>query len=239
MRLTRSRDSPGKLKGNYARHRMRWRAWRVRAMRRSKRLQAMARFSRTLRRLVARVWRAAPWLLLGALLLATSLLAPPSLSQPIKGIIRWVAATCGILAPFAALLFEPPRTHQPSQSVTLVVHFIVMALVAWAATHIVIPQANVFYSVRLLMDGALLLYLLHVVQSAMRRVSPVPTTAAPRAADALIDGVRVLLLIFFLSTAILWRPVAALAFVLALAFAALALLFRSPGAVAQLVRTRS
>lgn len=239
MRLTRSRDSPDRLQSSYARRRMSWRAWRVGAMRRSKRLQAMARFSRSMRRLAARVWRAAPWLLLGALLLATSVLTPAALSQDIDRIPRWVAVACAIIAPFAALLFEPPRRQQPSQSLTLVVHLAVMALVAYAATRIVIPQANNFYSVRLLMDGALLLYVLNAAQSAMRRVSPVPTTAAPRAADALMDGVRVLLILFFISAAILWRPVAALTLALALAFAVLALLFRSPGAVAHLARTRS
>jgi hypothetical protein len=183
-----------------------------------------------------RIWYATPWLLLGALLLATSLLAPASLSQQTNRILRWIAVGCALAAPLAALLLYPPRRHDPSRRSTILAYLVIMAIAAYASLRFVVPVANNFYSISLLTEGALLLYALHAVQAAMQRISPTPTTAAPRAADALIDGVRVLLIVFFLGSAILWRPVAALALVIALAFAALALLFRGPGAAVSLVR---
>jgi hypothetical protein len=183
-----------------------------------------------------RVWHALPWLLLGALLLATSLLAPGSLSQQISGIVRWTAIACAVAAPVAAARLYPPQRHDPSQLSTILVYLVTMGIAAYAGVRFVVPQANSFYSISLLTEGALLLFALNAVQSAMQRISPVSTTAAPRAADALVDGVRVLLIVFFLGTAILWRPVAALALVVALGFAALALLLRGPGAAASLVR---
>ena len=99
-----------------------------------------------------------------------------------------------------------------------------------------LPRANAFYSVPLLTEGSVLLLALHAVQAAMRRISPPPTSAAPRVADALVDGVRVLLIALYVSTSLTWRPIAALSFVLALGFATFAVVFRSPGALATLVR---
>lgn len=231
-----TRESPDRLEINHARRRMRWRLWRVGAMKRSRRLQAVARLSRSARLMSRRIWYAVPWLLLGGLLLAASLLAPASLSHQIGGIFRWIAVACAVAAPLAALLLYPPRRHDPSQQSTILVYLAIMAITAYVALRFIVPVANNFYSISLLTEGALLLYALHAVQSAMQRISPSSTTAAPRAADALIDGVRVLLIVFFLGSAILWRPVAALALVIALAFAALAILFRGPGAAASLVR---
>lgn len=205
-------------------------------MKRSKRLQAAARLSRSVRLMSMRTWHAVPWLLLGAMLLATSVLAPMSLSQQLNGVVRWIAFACALAAPLAAFLLYPPRRHDPSLPSTIFVYLIAMGIAAYVGVRFVVPQANSFYSISLLTEGTLLLYALNAVQSAMQRISPVPTTAAPRAADALVDGVRVLLIVFFLGSAILWRPVAALALVVALGFAALALLFRGPGAVASLVR---
>ena len=227
-------DRPGS--NSYARRRMRWRLWRVGAMKRSRRLQSAARLSRSARLMSRRVWHAVPWLLLSALLLATSLLSRPSLSQQISGILRWIAVACAVAAPLAALLLYPPRRHDPSQRSTLLVYLVITAISAYAGVRFVVPAANSFYSISLFTEGVLLLYGLHAVQSAMQRISPSPTTAAPRAADALIDGVRVLLIVVFLGSAILWRPVAALALAIALAFAALAILLRGPGAAASLVR---
>ena len=231
-----TRESPDRLEINRARRRMRWRLWRVGAMKRSRRLQSMARLSRSTRLMSRRIWYAVPWLLLGALLMATSLLAPAPLSQQINGVFRWISVACALAAPLAALLLYPPRRHDPSQRSTILVYLGIMAIAAYAGVRFVVPAANSFYSISLLTEGALLLYALHAVQSAMQRISPSPTTAAPRAADALIDGERVLLVVFFLGSAILWRPVAALALVIALAFAALALILRGPGAAASLVR---
>jgi len=223
--------------GGQAARPVQWRTWRVRAMRRSKRFKSMARLSRTVRHLAARLWRAAPWLLIAALLLSASLLTSPAVQ--VHGIRRWTAITCAFVAPFAALLLEPPRRHHPSQATTFVAHVAVIALAAYAATEMVITRANSFYSVPLLTEGALLLFVLHAAQSALRRVSAPPTTAAPRAADGFVDGVRVLLIAFYVSTAATWRPVAAIAFVLALGFETFAVLFRTPGALARLVRTES
>lgn len=226
------------LGGGLAARRVRWRTWRVRAMRRSKRFKSMARLSRSARHLAVRLWRAEPWLLIGALLLATSLLGASAADQ-VQGARMWAAIICAIAAPFAALVLEPPRRHHPSQTTTLAAYVAAMASAAYIARELVIPRANSFYSVSLLTEGALLLFALHAVQATMRRVSSQPVTAAPRAADAFVDGVRVLLVSFFISTALAWRPLAALAFVLALGFATIAVLFRTPGALAQLVRTES
>ena len=225
------------LGGGLAARRVRWRTWRVRAMRRSKRFKSMARLSRSVRHLGTRLWRATPWLLIGALLLATSLGATPA--DQVQGARKWAAILCAVAAPFAALVLEPPRRHHPSQTATLAAYLGAMASAAYLARELVIPRANSFYSVSLLTEGALLLFALHAVQATMRRVSSQPVTAAPRAADAFVDGVRVLLISFFISTAFAWRPLAALAFVLALGFATIAVLFRTPGALAQLVRTES
>jgi hypothetical protein len=206
-------------------------------MRRSKRFKSMARLSRSVRHLGARLWRASPWLLIGALLLATSLGA--SAADQVQGARKWAAIICAVAAPFAALVLEPPRRHHPSQTTTLAAYLAAMVLAAYIARELLIPRANSFYSVSLLTEGALLLFALHAVQSTMRRVSSQPVTAAPRAADGFVDGVRVLLMSFFVCTALAWRPLAALAFVLALGFATIAVLFRTPGALAQLVRTES
>lgn len=205
-------------------------------MRRSKRFKSMARLSRSVRHLGARLWRAAPWLLIGALLLATSLLGG-SVADQVQGARKWAAIICAVAAPLAALVLEPPHRHHPSQTTTLAAYLAAMALLAFLARELVIPRVNSFYSVSLLTEGALLLFGLHAVQAIMRRVSPEPVTAAPRAADAFVDGVRALLMSFFICTAMAWRPLAALAFVLALGFATIAVLFRTPGALAQLVRT--
>ena len=230
-------EGTGRLGGGVNARRVRWRAWRVRAMRRSRRVKSMARLSRTLRHLAARLWRAAPWLLMAGMLLSTSLLAPAS--ERVEGGRWWAAIVCALAAPVFAIILEPPRRHHPSQRTTFVAYLVAIAAAAYVVNLIVVPQTNSFYSIALVTEGTLLLYALHVAQAAMRRISPAPATAAPRAADALIDGVRVLLLAFVGSTAVAWRPVAAVAFVLALGFAILALILRAPGALAQLVRTRA
>jgi hypothetical protein len=195
----------------------------------------MARLSRTARHLAARLWRAAPWLLIAALLLSASILTSPQ----VYGIRRWAAIACALVAPLAALLLEPPRRRHPSQAATFVAYVAVIAVAAYAATEMVMTRANSFYSVSLLTEGALLLFVLHAAQSALRRVSAPPTTAAPRAADGFVDGVRVLLIAFSVSTAAAWRPVAAIAFVLALGFETFAVMFRAPGALARLVKGES
>lgn len=159
--------------------------------------------------------------------------------ERVTGVRWWAALVCAAAAPIFAILLEPPRRHHPSQRATFIAFLIAIAVAAHIASRVVIPQTNSFYSVALLTEGTVLLFALHLTQAAMRRISPPPTTAAPRAADALIDGVRALLLAFFTSTAMAWRPVAAVAFIIALGFAILAVILRAPGAVAQLVRSET
>lgn len=199
-------------------------------MRRSHRFKSMARLSRTTRHLTARLWRAAPWLLIGALLLAAGITDGSA-----DGLWRWAGLVCALAAPLAALLLEPPHRHHPSQGVTLLAFIAVMAAATWIASRFVIVRANSFYSVSLLTEGTLLLYVLHAAQSSMRRISPAPSAAAPRVADVLVDGVRSLLIAFYIATAIAWRPIAAVMFVVTLGFAILAVLFRTPGTLARLV----
>src|SRR5690606_40373026 len=122
---------------------------------------------------------------------------------------------------------------------TALAYVVVVGLATWVAGVIVIPRSNTFYSASLLIEGALLLFALHATQSAMRHVSPPPATAAPRTADAFVDGVRVLLIAFYASTAANWLPIAALALVLAIGFATFAVIFRAPSALSQLVRRES
>ena len=206
-------------------------------MRRSKRFKSMARLSRTSRHLAARLWRASPWLLIAGVLLAASLLAPAA--DQVLGFRRWAALACALAAPVVSLILEPPRRAHPSQQSTALAYMVVVGLATYLASVIVIPRSNTFYSVSLLTEGALILFVLHATQAAMRHVSPPPATAAPRTADAFVDGVRVLLIGFFASTAANWLPIAALALVLAIGFGTLAVVFRAPNALAQLVKGES
>jgi hypothetical protein len=203
-------------------------------MRRSKRFKSMARSARSTRRLIGRLWRAAPWLLIAALLLAASVPGGPA-AERAHGLWKWAAIVSGLAAPVAGIALEPRRPRHPSQMITFAAYVIVIAVAACFARELVLTRANSFYTVALLTEGALLLYILHAVQAVMRRISPPPTTAAPRAADAFADGVRVLLIGFFASAAVGLRPVAVLILLLALGFATFAVIFRSPGALARLV----
>jgi hypothetical protein len=203
-------------------------------MRRSKRFKSMARSARSTRRLFGRLWRAASWLLIAALLLAASLPGGSS-AERAEGLWKWAAIASGFAAPFAAIALEPRRPRHPSQIFTFTAYLIVIAVAVVFAREWVLTRANSFYTAALLTEGALLLYILHAIQAVMRRISPPPTTAAPRAADAFVDGVRVLLIGFFVSSAVGWRPLAVIMLLLALGFAMFAVIFRSPGALARLV----
>lgn len=232
-----TRNPNEKLGRGLAARRLRWRSWRIRAMRRSKRFKSMARLSRTSRHLATRLWRASPWLLLAGVLLAASLTAPAS--DQVHGIRRWLALASAMVAPIISLILEPPRRAHPTQASTALAYAVVIGLATYVASVIVVPRSNTFYSVSLLIEGTLLLFALHAAQAALRHISPPPATAAPRTADAFVDGVRVLLIGFFASTAANWLPIAALALALALGFGTFAVIFRAPGALAQLVKRES
>lgn len=198
----------------------------------------MARIARLGGTLVSRARRAAPWLLTGGILLATGVLGLTEMSTRISPWWSWVSLGCAAVAPIAAVFFEPPRRPNPGPWLTGLVFAGAVAAIGHVASALIVARANAFYSAALLAEGAVLLYVLNAAQAGLKRMSPPPSTAAPRSADAFMDGVTVLLLLFLLATAVALRPAAAVAFLLALAFALIATVFRTPGAVAQLARRR-
>ena len=198
----------------------------------------MARIARVGGTLLARLRRAAPWLLIGGILLATGVLGLTEMSGQISPWWSWMSLGCAAAAPVAAVLLDPPRRPTPGPWVTALVFAGAVAGIGHVAAALIVARANSFYSAALLAEGAVVLYLLNAAQAGLKRISPPPTTAAPRTADAFLDGVTVLLLIFLLATAAALRPAAAVAFLLALAFALIAVVFRTPGAAAQLARRR-
>jgi hypothetical protein len=194
----------------------------------------MARIVQTAGTLGRRLWRAAPWLLAGALLLALAVPGEPVIGRQIDPWARWVALAGALAAPIAALVLDPPVRPRPGRPATLAAYAGAIAAVAHFVDRLVLTRANSFYSSALLTEGTLILLGLHAVQAVMRRVSPPPATAGPRAADSFVDAVRVLLLVFLLSTAVGLRPLAAVAFLLSLGFAAIAVLLRTPSALSTL-----
>ena len=191
----------------------------------------MARIVQATETLARRLWRAAPWLLSGALLLALAVPGGSVIGREIDPWARWTALAGALVAPLAALFLDPPFRPRPGRTVTLASFAGVLAAVAHFVDRFVLTRANSFYSSALLTEGTLILLALHALQAIMRRYSPPPATAGPRAADSFVDGVRVLLMIFLLSTAVGLRPAAAVAFLLSLGFAGIAVLLRTPGAL--------
>jgi hypothetical protein len=200
-------------------------------MRRNRRIKSMARTVQAAGTLARRLWRATPWLLAGALLLALAVPGGAVIGREIDPWARWMALAGAVVAPLAALALDPPFRPRPGRPVTLAAYAGVLAAVAHFVDRLVLTRANSFYSSALLAEGTLILLALHAMQAVMRRVSPPPATAGPRAADSFIDGVRVLLMIFLLTTAVGLRPAAAVALLLSLGFAAIAVLLRTPGAL--------
>jgi hypothetical protein len=193
----------------------------------------MARAYRAVAVLIARLWRSAPWLLVGGILLALGVLAVGGGAARAGAGWGWAALACSALAAPAALFFQPPRRPHPGPLITLTAYLFVVAAIGHLASQLIQARTNTFYSVALLTEGVLLLYSLTAVQAALRRISAPPTTAAPRAADAFMDGVSALLIAFLVGTAVALRPFAAVSFLLAIAFAALAVVLRAPGALAR------
>jgi hypothetical protein len=203
-------------------------------MRRSKRLKSMARAYRAGATLAARLWRGAPWILIGAILLALGVLGSTDLANEIAPIWRWPALLCAAAAPVAVVFVHRPQRRYPGRMVTGLAIALAIAAIGHVAATLILWRENSFYSAALLTEGALLLYALNAVQATLGRISPVAATAAPRAADAFMDGVTVLLIAFLGFTYAGLRPAAAVAFLLALGFAAFAVVFRTPGALARL-----
>lgn len=205
-------------------------------MRRNRRFKSMARASRTVRQLAILLWPAAPWLILSALLFGLGVLGHGAAAGDVDGVLRVAAIAGAVFAPIAAAALERRPARGPSPWAVLITFVLVAVSLGHVFERFVLSRANSFYTSTLVAEGALLLLGLHALQAAMRRLAPVPTTAGPRAADALLDGVRVLLIAFLLFTAVSLRPPAAGAFLIAIAFATIALLLRAPGVVAQLTR---
>ncbi|HSJ65262.1 MAG TPA: hypothetical protein VK922_15330 [Gemmatimonadaceae bacterium] len=203
-------------------------------MRRSKRLKSMARAYRAGATLAARLWRGAPWILTGSILLALGVLGSSDLASEIAPVWRWSALSCAAAAPVAAVYVHRRRRQHPGRLVTGLTIAITIAAIGHLAANLILWRENSFYSAALLTEGALLLFALTGIQAALGYMSPAATTAAPRAADAFMDGVTVLLIAFLGFTYAALRPAAAVAFLLALGFAAFAVVLRTPGALARI-----
>jgi hypothetical protein len=198
----------------------------------------MARLVQTTGTLTRRLWRAAPWVLIGGLLLSLGIRGGSSLGRDVEVWERWTALLLAAAAPAAALLLDPLKRPRPGRAVTFAAYAVAVATAGHFANGLVLTRANSFYSAALLTEGALLLLLLHAAQALLRRYSPPPATASPRAADSFVDGVRVLLLLFFASTALGLRPLSGIALLLSLGFASIAVLLRTPSALAHLANRR-
>lgn len=208
-------------------------------MRRSKRVKSMARAWRSAATLGARLWRAAPWLILGGILLAVGVLGGTSMRGVVPVWLRWTALAAAAMAPLAALLLDPPRRPLPGSLATLGAYGALVAAIGYLSSELITTRVNTFYSASLLGEGALVLYALQALQAGMRRVAPPPDSAAPRAADAFIDGVRVMLLAMLVTTGANFLPLSVGAFFLGLWFALIAVVLRTPAALAALTRPRS
>lgn len=199
----------------------------------------MARASRTARQLTLLVWTAAPWLILGALLLGIGLLGHGEHASDVSGTLRAATIVGALAAPFAAAAIDPrsfPPGRGPRPLAVLATFLLVMVGLAYLFEQFVLSRANAFYTAALVAEGTLLLLVLHAIQAIMRHFAGSPGGAGPRAADALIDGVRFLLLLFLAFTLVAFRPPAAVALLLALGFAFIAILMRVPGVMARLAR---
>lgn len=186
-------------------------------------------------RLAAGLWRDVPYIALGLYLGAATVLDAGAWAS-VPDAMRLVGLAGAALAIGAPLAVEddPPGVR----GARLAVRALLIGAGTPAMAALVSARANSFFSAPLLLEGAIILLSLHLAQRALRRLSRRHDVAAPRAADALTDGVRMMLLGSVLLAAAAWRSLSAVAWFLALAFSILAIVLRAPEALASITRRR-